>query len=121
MLDFDEERAFTNRCSFFLSASIAGWPTARIFPDLIRICTKGMYSWFCMAGCEKQNQLGAKIDQHIGDNEEIHMVTTPIAIVGQAVFTHTPVIAERADRPYGFFPIRRDTGEIYSPMQNKKQ
>ena len=67
------------------------------------------------------NQLGAEIEQHIGDNEEIHMVTTPMVIVCPAMFTHAPVITKRVDRPYGFFLIRRDTGEIYSPKQNKQQ
>jgi len=62
--------------------------------------------------------LGAVIDQHLGVEEESHIVTVPQVIVCPAMFTHAPVITKKVDKTYGFFLIRRDTGEFYSP--NKK-
>ncbi len=65
------------------------------------------------------DQLGAVVEQHMGDNEEIHMVTAPTVLVCPAMFTHAPVITKKVDRTYGFFLIRTDTGETYSPPAQK--
>jgi hypothetical protein len=60
-------------------------------------------------------ELGAVIEQHLGEEEEIHRVTLPQVIVCPEMFTHAPVYTKKVDRTYGFFLIRRDTGEFYSP------
>lgn len=60
-------------------------------------------------------ELGAVIEQHLGKEQEIHRVTVPQVIVCPEMFTHAPVITRRVDKTYGFFLIRRDTGEFYSP------
>jgi hypothetical protein len=60
-------------------------------------------------------ELGAVIEQHLGKEQEIHRVTVPQVIVCPEMFTHAPVYTKKVDRTYGFFLIRRDTGERYSP------
>jgi hypothetical protein len=59
--------------------------------------------------------LGAEIEQYLGKEEEMHMVTSPQVFVCPAMFTHAPVVTKKVDKTYGFFLIRRDTGERYSP------
>ncbi len=63
------------------------------------------------------NRLGAVVEQHMGKEEETHVVDAPLVIVCPAMFTHAPIITRKVDRPYGFFLIRRDTGEYYSPKE----
>jgi hypothetical protein len=63
------------------------------------------------------NQLGAEVELHMGKEEEIHMVNTPLVIVCPSMFTHAPVITKKVDKPYAFFLIRTDTGETYSPKK----
>jgi hypothetical protein len=38
-----------------------------------------------------------------------------IAGLALAMFTHAPIITKKVEKPYVFFLIRRDSGEIYSP------
>jgi hypothetical protein len=67
---------------------------------------------------KKPDYLGAQVELHMGDMEEVHMIDTPLVAICPAMFTHAPIITRKVDAPYVFFLIRRDTGETYSP--NKK-
>ena len=67
---------------------------------------------------KRPDYLGAAIEMHMGDVEEIHMIDSPLVCICPALFTHAPIITKKVDTPYIFFLIRRDTGEFYSP--NKK-
>jgi hypothetical protein len=68
---------------------------------------------------KKPDDLGAEIELHMGDEEEVHMIDSPCVAICPAMFTHAPIITKKVNKPYVFFLIRRDTGETYSP--NKKQ
>jgi hypothetical protein len=67
---------------------------------------------------KRPDYLGAQIELHMGDQEEVHMIDSPSVAICPALFTHAPIITKKVDKPYVFFLIRRDTGETYSP--NKK-
>jgi hypothetical protein len=64
---------------------------------------------------QKPDYLGAEIELHMGDEEEVHMIDSPLVAICPAMFTHAPIITRKVDKPYVFFLIRRDTGEFYSP------
>ena len=119
------------------NADWLSWPKAKDLEGFIVNFTWGFYSglgnWHDIPGfdphehegdeflvfvsldAKKPYDLGAVIDQHVGKEEESHIVTVPQVIVCPALFTHAPVITKKVDKTYGFFLIRRDTGERYSP------
>ena len=65
----------------------------------------------------KPTYLGAQIELHMGKEEEIHMIETPLVAICPSMFTHAPIITQKVDKPYAFFLIRTDTGETYSPKK----
>ena len=66
---------------------------------------------------KKPDYLGAEIEMHMGDIEEIHRIDSPSVCICPALFTHAPIITKKVEQPYIFFLIRRDTGETYSPVK----
>lgn len=65
----------------------------------------------------KPDYLGAQIELHMGDEEEVYMIDSPSVTICPAMFTHAPIITKKVEKPYVFFLIRRDTGETYSPKK----
>jgi len=119
------------------NADWLSWPKSKDLEGFIVNFTWGFYSglggWHNIPGfdphvhegdeflvfvgldAKSPNYLGAEIDQYLGKEEEIHKVTGPMVFVCPAMFTHAPVVTKKVDKTYGFFLIRRDTGERYSP------
>jgi hypothetical protein len=65
------------------------------------------------------DRLGAEIELHMGKEEEVHMINTPLVAVCPSMFTHAPIITKKVDQTYAFFLIRTDTGETYSPKKKE--
>ena len=75
--------------------------------------------FLCYVGLDaaKPEYLGADIEFHMGPDEEVHWVKKPLVTVCPSMFTHAPIITHKVDQTYGFFLIRTDTGETYSPKK----
>ncbi len=79
--------------------------------------------FLCYVGLDpkRPDYLGAEIEFHMGKEEKIHMINSPLVTVCPAMFTHAPIITHKVDQTYVFFLIRRDTGEFYSPKKKEVQ
>lgn len=75
--------------------------------------------FLCYVGLDakRPQYLGADIEFHMGPEEEVHWVRKPLVTVCPSMFTHAPIITHKVDQTYGFFLIRTDTGETYSPKK----
>jgi hypothetical protein len=123
------------------NADWLSWPKSKDLEGFIVNFTWGFYSgignwhnipgfdphvhegdeFLCYVGLDpkRPQYLGAEIEFHIGDEEEVHIFDKPLVTVCPAMFTHAPIITHRVDDTYAFFLIRRDTGEFYSPNKKK--
>jgi len=77
--------------------------------------------FLCYVGLDagRPDYLGADIEFHMGEEEEVHMINSPLVTVAPSMFTHAPIITHKVDQTYGFFLIRTDTGAFYSPPKKK--
>jgi len=77
--------------------------------------------FLCYVGLDpkRPDYLGAEIEFHMGEEEEVHMINSPLVTVCPSMFMHAPIITHKVDQTYAFFLIRTDTGEFYSPKKKE--
>lgn len=59
---------------------------------------------------DNPDYLGAEIEIAMGEEQEIYVFNTPVAVVAPAGFVHCPLITRKVEKPYGFSAISLSNG-----------